>query len=103
MVFFPLSGVFRGLSGCDVQQYASPETLACPAIAHRATADQALLSEKNPHFWIGHILCQIFIRGWILLKFGVRVDGLTQFLQCIGFAQVGPGTRFLGLFDTIGL
>jgi len=35
------------VSGCGVQEYASPQTLACPAIAlFRATADAALLIEK---------------------------------------------------------
>jgi len=30
MALFPLSGVLRGFSGCDVQQYVSPETLVDP-------------------------------------------------------------------------
>jgi len=30
MALFPLNGVLCGLSGCDVRQYVSPETLVDP-------------------------------------------------------------------------
>ena len=50
MALFALLGVLRGVApaaceeiGCGVQAYASPQTLACPAIAlFRATTDAAL-------------------------------------------------------------
>jgi len=50
MVFFPLSFVLRGFQAAEYFMYASPKTLACPAIApFQATADAASPSEKNPH------------------------------------------------------
>jgi len=35
MALFPLSGVLRGFSGCDAQQYALPETLVRPCSAKK--------------------------------------------------------------------
>jgi len=50
MALFPMSSVLRGFAPAEYDVYASTETLACPAIAQRATGDAALLIEKTAHF-----------------------------------------------------
>jgi len=42
MALFPLSGVLFEFSGCDVQQYVSPETLIDPC-----SAKKLLISESD--------------------------------------------------------
>jgi len=42
MALFPLSGVLRGFSGCDVQQYVSPQTLVRPCLTKKL-----LISESD--------------------------------------------------------
>jgi hypothetical protein len=61
MALFPLSGVLRGLSGCDVHKYVSPENLVRPCSTKKLLISESDTRFAYMNFMDGHYIVSVHL------------------------------------------